>query len=1076
MGELMILSNYGTDGSWLTIQQDVAKWNALYSLAVGGSVCIPSDNDRMSDIAGSIYRLKPNLAILTPTVAQLLDDDTLQSFRKLILGGEPATNEQMLRISRQTEVINAYGPSETSVIATTSKAFGPGSDSRNIGYGLGLATWVVDRNCSSKLSPVGGVGELWLEGPLVSEGYLNDSAKTDAAFAQDPSWLTTGHRNNRGRRGRLYKTGDLVKYSEIDGSLIFLGRKDEQVKVRGQRTELLEVQYHLRQCLPLLSDDMEIVAEVIIPLGSNIPILVAFMSVPQYRGQTTTQDEMRETLWEIISGVGDKLVERVPAHMVPSAFVPIVAVPKGGSGKTDRRRLREIGGAMSLDELTSIEPSPQKQRRAPSSAMEVELQNLFATVLGVETDTISADDSFLRLGDSIQAMRLAAVARASGLTLNVKDIFESPRLSDLAEKVERFAKEDNEEVIPALSLLSADLDLSEAREHAAALCGVHISQVEDVYPCTPLQEGLLAMTTKRAGDYVSRVTLELQNIDISRFRNAWDKVVANTPILRTRIIDLPGQGLMQAVIKTPIEWSIAHGLDDCLRGDSTIGLNRPLCHFGLVQNAESGRQWFVRNLHHALFDGWSISLVHEQVARAYLDTPSESIVPFKQFVKHTRSVQGEQEFWLHQLQGSETTAFPLLPHVAYQPRAVDKIQHTIDLQWPTNNVTPSNTIRAAWSILLAHWADTDDVSFGTTVTGRQLAMNGASRVIGPTIATLPVRVKLDWKTDVTEFLEQVQKQATATIPYEQTGLQYIRQLGEDAERACSFQTIIVVQPKQAIDNDADVNAIFGAHLTADDNLGTFSTYGVMLECQLQERGLDLRIHFDSTVIPSDHARRLALEFDKVLRQLCAPQSRRTHLEHIVIISEQELHRIWTWNSTVPETVHTRMHDLVSLTTQRQPEAQAVNAWDGSLTYSELDFLSTQLAYKLSGLGVGLGVVVPLCFEKSMWMPVAMLGVMKAGGASVAMDIKQPEARLQSIVGQVQTRIILSSRAQFELANHLSNCTVAVLDQSSFEGPRSSCADKGQLPTIPPSSPLYLVFTSGSTGKIDTNKRSEYTRS
>ncbi|KAG8414715.1 putative NRPS-like protein biosynthetic cluster [Metarhizium acridum] len=173
---------------------------------------------------------------------------------------------------------------------------------------------------------------------------------------------------------------------------------------------------------------------------------------------------------------------------------------------------------------------------------------------------------------------------------------------------------------------------------------------------------------------------------------------------------------------------------------------------------------------------------------------------------------------------------------------------------------------------------------------------------------------------------------------------------------------------------------------------------------------------------------------------------------------QDLQIIWKWNESVPETVDGRIHDLITQKAQLQPEEQAVCAWDGNWSYRELDELSTNLAHRLVRMGVGPDIIVPLCFPKSKWTPIAMLAVMKAGGASVVLETSLPSDRLYSIVQQVEPILILSSSLTTELAGQLTTRPVVVVDEASTTFDVTSI-----LPEVQPSNILYIVFTSGSTG-------------
>ncbi|KAJ5230977.1 hypothetical protein N7489_011685 [Penicillium chrysogenum] len=178
--------------------------------------------------------------------------------------------------------------------------------------------------------------------------------------------------------------------------------------------------------------------------------------------------------------------------------------------------------------------------------------------------------------------------------------------------------------------------------------------------------------------------------------------------------------------------------------------------------------------------------------------------------------------------------------------------------------------------------------------------------------------------------------------------------------------------------------------------GNFSIYAMTVECHLSKRDVELEFSFDTSVLEEN--------------QLCRSENNLVKLEAINVLAGSDLRDIWSWNSNVLSAVNACVHDLIASTVRRQPEALAVCAWDGELTYSQLDALSTRLAYVLIARGVGAEVIVPLCFEKSMWTPVAMLGVMKAGGASVAMDTSQPEERLRLIGIALTYRNFASSLA------------------------------------------------------------------
>jgi len=205
----------------------------LSTLIVGGCVCIPSDQERMNDIPGAIKRMGVTWTLLTPSVASTLSPKSVPSLKTLVTGGEAMQAGHIAKWKGKVALVNAYGPSETSVIASTSTKVDESgneinADSSNIGRGVGGRTWIVDTRDYNKLVPVGCVGELVVEGRTVARGYLKNELKTAEAFVNNPAWLRDFQ-----EKERVYRTGDLVRYNS-DGSLSFLARKDTQIKLNGK--------------------------------------------------------------------------------------------------------------------------------------------------------------------------------------------------------------------------------------------------------------------------------------------------------------------------------------------------------------------------------------------------------------------------------------------------------------------------------------------------------------------------------------------------------------------------------------------------------------------------------------------------------------------------------------------------------------------------------------------------------------------------------------------------------------------------------------------------------------------------
>lgn len=1046
---------------------DVVWCNLLQGLSAGSCVCIPSDHDKKTDFMGAMTRLRANLVILTPSAIRGVNVDALNSLRHLHFIGEPLHINTFKKVDETVNVSNLYGPTECTTFSTVQAIQGRHSQAITIGNGAGLNTWVVDTATGTSLVPIGSTGELLLEGPLVAAGYLNDPVKTSAAFIEDPAFLVDGILGHPGRRGRLYKTGDVVRQNS-DGTLTFIGRKDAQIKINGQRVELGDIESHVQSALVENHEGVQVVAEVVSPQESSNSMLVAFVCFASSNTDDISDSELLEFTRKATAPLDGRLATQVPVYMIPTAYIPLRNIPATATGKTDRRRLSEMAKALTWDQLTSTNTS-KSDRRTPSTQLEIQLQTLWADVLGVQKDLLGADDSFLRVGgDSVGAIRLVGSARECGYSLSVADILKSPRLSDMAKLMVEVKSSQNEEIAP-FSLLHPNADVDACLKETAELCAVEPQQIQDLYPCTPLQEGLLALTAKRPGDYITRCVLELQGtVQTNKFQQAWENVLEKLSILRTRIVDLAKEGLMQVVIDQPPQW-ISSGnaiLDEYVRVDEerTTGLGTSLVRYGLV--TDSGKNFFVLTLHHAVYDGLALNLMFEILEKAYRGQLISDLPDFKQFVRHVSGInfQDAEAFWSDQLKASEAQIFPSLPSSTSQPRTDKSLTHKIEnLSWPKTDITASTIVRAALSILLADYTDAEDVIFGATSTGRQIPIPGVERMVGPTIATMPVRVSIDQDESIQKLLSQIQEQSINLAAFEQLGLQRIRKLGADAARACDFQTLLVVQPAdESAEWRSDI-IVRDVNEDAQDNNGIqeSETYALTLECHLGVDKLRIKVNFDSGVIGEVQVKRLAQQWEHILRQICASDHEQK-VSDIIATSTEDVIDIWNWNAVVPETINKCVHELITETARRQPHSQAVCAWDGSWTYGELHDLSTRLAHYLISLGVTSQHIIPLLFEKSKWMPITMLGVMKAGAASVAVDTNQPEERLRSIISQAYPVLTLSSKSKGDLARSLTPAQNIVVNEESMAALPGVFPGQ-QLPMVDPTSRLYLVFTSGSTG-------------
>ncbi|KAI1746876.1 hypothetical protein F4782DRAFT_543931 [Xylaria castorea] len=492
---------------------NVSMSKMFTSLSRSATVCIPSDNERMNDLAGAIGRMQVNWAFLTPSVALLLHPDHVLTLRTLLFGGETATVANVKTWAPRLHLVNSFGPAETSICCHAHPHFQETDNGSDIGWSVGYATWIVDPENFTRLMPIGAIGELVVEGPNVAAGYYNNPAKTRAAFLKGEQlpWLPANRRTNR-----VFRLGDLARWMP-DGRVQFLGRRDTQVKLHGFKVDVGEVENAIRATL---QDNMAEVAVEIVRSSSEegeIARLVAFISctsanLPQDREHPAVVED-EETLQRFAARTTDlrtRLASRLSASMIPSFFLPLTAMPL----------------------ILSMDPH------------------------GFDVGA----DFFQCGGDSITAMKMVSLARAARVSLSVQDVFDHPRRSTLANVLTRASAQTSDETnavqadnITPFSLLPSSLQsrIDELTAKTAEVCHVSTTAVLDLYPCTPMQRFTIDKSVAHPGVWRLFIVFDITaEVDIALLEAAWHRVVQMNDTLRTRVFVHEGHYL-QAVLRTP---------------------------------------------------------------------------------------------------------------------------------------------------------------------------------------------------------------------------------------------------------------------------------------------------------------------------------------------------------------------------------------------------------------------------------------------------------------------------------------------------------------------------------------------
>ena len=927
----------------------------------------------------------------------------------------------------------------------------------DLGFRTGCALWIVDPNDPHILLPYGAEGELVVEGPNVGRGYLSMPERTARAWINAPKWARNEHHDYR--RRRFYLSGDICKLVD-SGSVHFVRRKDSQVKLRGQRIALEEVEAKLEESLPgfvLAADIVHYETE-----QTDRTLLLGF-AAEAYGDSGKAMIVPRAGVGSLFDLTLSKLKKILPPYMVPSAVVPLSVLPLNRSGKLDRRQLKTLATAASTAQIFGASAAHTSAEHTLTD-LQAQLRSLWHRILGIHIQNIGVYDNFFKLGaDSVTAISLVALAKREGLLITVADILKFPTLAELASVAVVAREEESSKVsVPKCFSLLHDKEqiLSDIYETYYLRCGM----IEDVLPCTSMQEGLMLLSTRSPGAYIGQEVFELpEDIDISLLKKAWTAVCSVIPIWRTRIVASYKGKTFQVVLRETVQWQEFFSLAEMRQEQSRqrMSLGDRLVNFALIFDKQRRASHFVMTAHHSLYDAWTLSLTFEQFRRTYHGQASRPLLPMSVFVDQTASQRSESlEFWTKYLHNLQSTPFPRSNAVQTGPSHSRCYEARLQVNMPTESKwTAFTVIKAAWAILSNHFTSCEDIIFGTTVSGRQSSVPGIDSICGPTIATVPCRVRVEPQLALRELFDTIQKDAADMIVHEQVGLQTIQRISDSIRHGCDFGCLILMQSRNSDDERA--TDILGPRRFAEDAART-NSYALTLDLMPTAEGFHITAAYDTRSLSWDRVEAIVRHMEHLLQRITSADET-TRLDKIPTVRDEDL-RLMQHRRGNPRSREKTAHELIEVQVYTQPDAVAISSWDGGdLTYGRLWQLSDCLSAALRRHGVGPDVLIPLVFEKSMWAVVAMLSVLKAGGGFVSIDPNGPKERACLICDEVNASVVLASAMHKDLLLDEVQTCIAV-DSNIFEREvfkKGTAAAESE--TTPPSSIMYAVFTSGSTG-------------
>ncbi|NMO23051.1 non-ribosomal peptide synthetase, partial [Pyxidicoccus fallax] len=933
-----------------------------------------ADNDTAALLA-TLARQQVTVLQLVPSQLRVLLEEAqverAAGLRMLLSGGEALPVELVRRVRERlpsTRLINAYGPTETTVDATAWLGGEPGEGpSTTIGRPIAnTQAYVLDTR--GQPVPPGVSGELFIGGDGLARGYAGRPELTAERFVPDAFGGKPG--------ARLYRTGDRARW-RVDGTLEFLGRVDDQVKVRGVRIEPGEIEAVLAEH-PAVRDTAVVARE-----DARGMRLVAYVV-------------RRDSATETASLVGDLrtfLAGRLPAAMVPSAFVTLDALPLLSNGKLDRK-------ALPAPEATVDTGTAYVAPRTPTEEL---LAGLFAQVLGVER--VSAVDSFFDLGGhSLLATQVVSRVRsATGVDLPLRELFEAPTVAGLAARVDVLAR--SSEAAPLAPPLrpmprTGPLPLSFAQQRLWFL--------DRLEPDSPF--------------YNMPGVLRLEGtLDVGAMERSLTELVRRHEVLRTTFAEGPVQVIHPAgPVPLPVVDLSSQPVDTreaevrrLAREEAQrpFNLSRgPLLRATLLKRGEAEHVLFL-TLHHIVTDGWSMVVLVREMAALYsafregrASPLPELPVQYADYSAWQRgwlqgdALEAQLSWWREHLSGAPPmlelpTDFPRpavrslrgATHSRVLPKTLTDSLHALSRREGT---TLFMALLAGFEVVLSRYSGQDDFVVGTDIANRN--RSETEGLIGFFINQLALRARLDGDLSFRELLGRV-RQATLgayahqDLPFEELvkALNPDRSLGH----APLFQVKLVLQNQPDEVLEAPGLTLRGEPI----ELGT-SRLDITLAILETARGLECMAEYRTDLFEAATIDRLIRHLGTVLEAAAArPEAR---LSTLPLLPEDEQRRMLVeWNATTRDFPREACaHQLFEAQAARTPDAMAVRFEGGVLTYAQLDARANQLAHHLRALGVRAEVPVALCVERSLDTVVGILGILKAGGAYVPMDPSYPVER------------------------------------------------------------------------------------
>jgi amino acid adenylation domain-containing protein len=1044
-----------------TLSFDIAALELYLPLMIGATVYLASRDEVADPVRLSSLLEESRATIMQATPAmwrQLMEAGWKPSpALKMLCGGEALSGELARQLKAHGgELWNLYGPTETTIWSSVERV---GEENGAI---VSIGRPIANTNCyvlsrEWEVLPEGVLGELFIGGEGVAQGYLRRAELTAERFIPDA--LSGGFGE------RLYATGDVVRRTVSEGKLEYAGRLDQQVKVRGYRIEVGEVEAALlkvsgvRECVVVARRDatgeQRLMAYVVGTAGD----------VGEEESDEGSEGAGARSWGELSAArMREQLAEELPQYMIPTVYVEMALMPLTPNGKVDRKRLPE------MEARRRARGAEEREK----SETEKTLERIWEEVLKV--NGVGVEENFFELGGhSLLATQVISRVRETfKIEMPLRTLFERPTIARLAESIETQLKAGQVTVIPPIIVVSRtnELSLSFAQQRLWFINQLEPGNCTYNLPAAIRLVGRLDLEALEASfteitkrHEVLRTTFRLTGEGARQVIGEAGKFTL--PVLDLRDLNVEqreakAERLARAEAKQPF---------DLARG--------PLLRAVLLKLDELEHVLLV-TMHHIISDGWSMGVLVREMATLYEDCSTgkrSSLaglpIQYADFAHWQREwLRGEVlddalHYWKQQLAGAPSVLelptdrpSPAIQtfNGARQPLTLPEgLTEQLRSLGQKDGATLFMTLLAAFQTLLSRYTGQQDILVGSPVAGRnQVVLEG---LIGFFANTLVLRTQMGDDPTFRQLLKRVRETALGAYAHQDVPFEIIVEELRPARNLSHtplFQVLFVLQnaPQEALELTG-----LQLHLCRTTN----ETAKFDLELNLTESvdGLKGFCEYNTDLFDAATISRLVSCFHQLLDAIVAHPDK--HISRLSLLSHSErLHLLRDFNP-VPSLCAPQLslQTLFERQVARTPERIALVSGDYQLSFSQLNERANQLAHRLIASGAAPDSLVAICCDRSAQMAVAVLAVIKAGAAYLPLDPAYPAARLQFMLDDARPRLLLT---QEPLLASLPAALPQLICLDSEASAINAYPTSNPKCLVTPEHLLYVIYTSGSTGQ------------